>query len=139
MQETVVVFGGSSGIGEAAAKRLLADGLRVIIVGRDRIRLDGAAARLGHGVESATVDATDRAALSRFYARIGSFQHLVLSFSGGKGAVPFKGLNMDDIRSGMERKFFAQFTARDRHGHRGGWRRPSELIDSYSAQALARS
>ena len=29
MQETVIVFGGSSGIGEAAAKRLLGDGLRV--------------------------------------------------------------------------------------------------------------
>jgi len=109
MQETVIVFGGSSGIGEAAAKRLLEDGLRVIIVGRDRSRLEGAVARLGGEVETASVDATDRAALSQFFDRIGSFQHLVLSFSGGKGAGPFKDLNIDDVRSGMERKFFAQF------------------------------
>ena len=105
MQETVIVFGGSSGIGEAVAKRLLGDGLRVIIVSRDRSRLEGAVARLGGAVETASVDATDRAALSQFFGRIGSFQHLVLSFSGGKGAGPFKGLNIDDVRSGMERKF----------------------------------
>ena len=49
MQEAVIVFGGSSGIGEAAAKRLSADGVRVIIVGRDRNRLEGAVARLGGG------------------------------------------------------------------------------------------
>jgi NAD(P)-dependent dehydrogenase (short-subunit alcohol dehydrogenase family) len=111
MQETAIVIGGSSGIGEAAAKQLLSDGLRVIIVGRDRNRLEGAVARLGGAVEFASVDATDRAALSQFFARIGSFQHLVLSFSGGRGTGPFKGLNIDDLRSGMERKFFAQFTA----------------------------
>ena len=48
MQETVIVFGGSYGIGEVAAKRLLEDGLRV----------EGAVARLGGAVESASVDAT---------------------------------------------------------------------------------
>jgi NAD(P)-dependent dehydrogenase (short-subunit alcohol dehydrogenase family) len=109
-QETVVIFGGSSGIGEATAKRLSGDGLRVIIAGRDRGRLEAALARLGGGVETVSVDATDREAVVRFFGRIGSFQHLVLSISGGKGAGFFKGLNLDDLRSGMEKKFFAQIS-----------------------------
>jgi NAD(P)-dependent dehydrogenase (short-subunit alcohol dehydrogenase family) len=109
-KEVAIIFGGSSGIGEATARRLSADGFRVIIVGRDRSRLEAAAARLGGGVETASVDATDRVAVSQFFGRIGSFQHLVLSFSGGKGAGVFKSLNIDDVRSGMEKKFFAQIT-----------------------------
>jgi NAD(P)-dependent dehydrogenase (short-subunit alcohol dehydrogenase family) len=108
--ETAVIFGGSSGIGEATANRLLSDGLRVIIVGRDRGRLEGARARLGGGVEAESVDATDRSAVTQFCGRIGSFQHLVLSISGGRGAGPFGKLNLDELRSGMEKKFFAQIT-----------------------------
>src|SRR5208337_2020448 len=106
-QEVVVIFGGSSGIGEATAERLLGEGFRVTIVGRDRSRLEAARARLG-GVEMASVDATDRAAVTAFFERVGSFQHLVLSISGGKGAGPFGKLSLDDLRSGMEKKFFAQ-------------------------------
>ena len=109
-QEAVVIFGGSSGIGEATAKRLLADGLRVVIVGRDPGRLDAARNRLGGGVETASVDATDRAAVAELFARVGSFEHLILSISGGRGAGPFKNLSLDDLRSGMEKKFFAQMT-----------------------------
>ena len=107
---TVIIFGGSSGIGEATAKKLTLNGLRVIIVGRDRNRLEEARARIGAGVELASVDATNRAAVNDFFEQVGGFQHLVLSFSGGKGAGLFKNLNLDDIRSGMERKFFAQIS-----------------------------
>ena len=70
-QESVIIFGGSSGIGEATAKRLLADGLRVVIVGRDRSRLEAAQSRLG-GVETASVDATDRAAVKHAGGRHGA-------------------------------------------------------------------
>lgn len=107
---TVIIFGGSSGIGEATATRLLKSGLRVIIVGRDQDRLEKARDRIAPGVEIASVDATNREAVNKFFERIGKFEHLVLSFSGGKGAGPFKGLNIDDIRSGMEGKFFGQLS-----------------------------
>ncbi|MGB7569104.1 MAG: SDR family oxidoreductase [Chitinivibrionales bacterium] len=107
---TVIIFGGSSGIGEAAAVRLSKNGLRVIIVGRDKGRLEAARSRIAPAVEIAGVDATDKAAVGDFFAHAGKFEHLVLSFSGGKGAGPFKELNIDDVRSGMERKAFAQFT-----------------------------
>ena len=43
---TVVVIGGSSGIGLAVARRSLADGATVVIAGRSRQRLDAARAEL---------------------------------------------------------------------------------------------
>jgi NAD(P)-dependent dehydrogenase (short-subunit alcohol dehydrogenase family) len=61
-------------------------------------------------VEIASVDATDRSAVDKFFAQSGGFEHLVLSLSGGKGAGPFRALNLNDIRSGMEGKFFAQIS-----------------------------
>lgn len=46
-QRTALVTGGSSGIGFAIASRLVEDGYRVAIVGRDARKLDAAVARLG--------------------------------------------------------------------------------------------
>lgn len=45
-QRTAIVTGGSSGIGFAIAHRLVQDGYRVAIVGRDGARLAAAVARL---------------------------------------------------------------------------------------------
>lgn len=107
---TCIIFGGSSGIGESTAKRLAVNGLRVIIVGRDQGRLEKACDRIGEKVETASVDATNRSAVDNFFEQVGGFEHLVLSFSGGKGAGPFRALDLNDIRSGMEGKFFAQIS-----------------------------
>ena len=46
VDDTVVVIGGSSGIGLAVAQRSLADGATVVIAGRSRRRLDAARAEL---------------------------------------------------------------------------------------------
>jgi NAD(P)-dependent dehydrogenase (short-subunit alcohol dehydrogenase family) len=105
---TVVIFGGSSGIGEATAIRLSKKGLRVVIVGRHQDRLDAARVRIGSNIEIARVDATEREAVNSFFKDLGGLDHLVLSFSGGKGAGPFKTLSINDLRSGLEGKFLAQ-------------------------------
>ena len=105
---TVVIFGGVSGIGEATAIRLSKKGLRVVVVGRHQDRLDAVQVRIGSNINIAKVDATDREAVNRFFKDLGRLDHLVLSFSGGKGAGPFKALGMNDLRSGLEAKFLAQ-------------------------------
>jgi NAD(P)-dependent dehydrogenase (short-subunit alcohol dehydrogenase family) len=46
--DTVVVIGGSSGLGLAVARRCLADGARVVIAGRSQQRLDAASKELGY-------------------------------------------------------------------------------------------
>lgn len=51
--KTALVTGGTSGIGLATARRLADEGAYVFITGRDRARLDEAAASIGaHGIQS---------------------------------------------------------------------------------------
>ena len=62
--QTVVVIGGSSGIGLETARRARAEGAGVILTGRNRDRLEQAAAEIG-AQRTAAFDATDPAALAR--------------------------------------------------------------------------
>jgi NAD(P)-dependent dehydrogenase (short-subunit alcohol dehydrogenase family) len=64
--QTVVVIGGSAGIGLETARRACAEGARVILTGRNPDRLERAAAELGAS-SSAAFDAADPAALDRFF------------------------------------------------------------------------
>jgi NADP-dependent 3-hydroxy acid dehydrogenase YdfG len=57
--ELVVVSGGSSGIGEAAARTMAARGSRVVTAGRDPGRLAAAASRVGGAVRTAAVALRD--------------------------------------------------------------------------------
>jgi NAD(P)-dependent dehydrogenase (short-subunit alcohol dehydrogenase family) len=68
--KTVVVTGGNSGIGFAAAKLFLAEGAKVAITGRNETTLRQAAEVLGHGVISVRADITDYPALERAFAEI---------------------------------------------------------------------
>jgi NAD(P)-dependent dehydrogenase (short-subunit alcohol dehydrogenase family) len=67
--QIVVVIGGSSGIGLETARRARAEGADVVLTGRDPDRLGRAAAELG-ALSSAAFDATDPAALDRFFAEL---------------------------------------------------------------------
>jgi len=64
--QTVVVIGGSSGIGLETARRARAEGAEVVITGRNPDRLRQAAADVG-AQRTAAFDATDAAALQRFF------------------------------------------------------------------------
>src|SRR5712691_8462234 len=64
--QTVVVIGGSAGIGLETARRARAEGADIILTGRNPDRLQRAADELG-ALSSAAFDATDPAALDRFF------------------------------------------------------------------------
>ncbi len=65
--QTVVVIGGSSGIGLETARRARAEGARLILTGRDPERLQLAAREL-EPLSIAAFDANDPAPLERFFA-----------------------------------------------------------------------
>lgn len=66
---SVLITGGSQGIGQGLAERYRARGARVIVVGRDRQRLEQAAARLP-GLETVVNDLSDPAERARLAAYI---------------------------------------------------------------------
>ncbi len=65
--QTVVVIGGSAGIGLETARRARAEGADVILTARNPERLQHAASELG-ALSTAAFDATDSASLDRFFA-----------------------------------------------------------------------
>jgi NAD(P)-dependent dehydrogenase (short-subunit alcohol dehydrogenase family) len=79
--QTVVVIGGSSGIGLATARRARDQGASVIITARDPDRLYRAGLQLGASI--AAFDATDLERLARFFAELpGRVDHVLLSGGG---------------------------------------------------------
>jgi NAD(P)-dependent dehydrogenase (short-subunit alcohol dehydrogenase family) len=64
--QTVVVVGGSAGIGLETARRARVEGARVVLTGRDPERLERAASELD-ALSTAAFDATDPASLDRFF------------------------------------------------------------------------
>jgi NAD(P)-dependent dehydrogenase (short-subunit alcohol dehydrogenase family) len=65
--QTVVVIGGSAGIGLETARRARAEGADVILTGRNPERLQHAAQEVG-ALRTAAFDATDPVALEQFFA-----------------------------------------------------------------------
>jgi len=111
IQERIVIIGGTSGIGLAAARQLAQSGAHVIVAGRDEAGLRNAVNEIGHGASGRAVDANDPARLRAFFADVGSIDHLVLTLSGGEGAGPLKDLDLARLRAGFEAKFWAHVAA----------------------------
>ena len=77
--QTVVVIGGSAGIGLETARRARAEGAEVILTGRNAERLKQAAADVGARAVAA-FDATDTAALGQFFAGLpGPIDHVMVT------------------------------------------------------------
>jgi len=80
--QTVVLIGGSGGIGLETARRARLEGADVVLTGRDPGRLEQAAANVG-ARDSAAFDATDPAALAEFFRELPAPIDHVLVTAGG--------------------------------------------------------
>ena len=69
--QTVVVIGGSAGIGLETARRARTEGANVVLIGRNAERLRKAASEVG-ALSTAAFDATDSASLERFFRELSS-------------------------------------------------------------------
>ena len=80
--QTIVLIGGSAGIGLETARRALAEGADVILTGRNPDRLKRAALDVG-ARRTAAFDATDAAALAEFFRDLPAPIDHVLVTAGG--------------------------------------------------------
>ena len=92
--QTVVVIGGSSGMGLETARKAHADGAGVIIAGRDPGRLRKAAEEVG-ARDSVAFDATDPAALDRFFDGLPATVDHVMLTGGGPYYAPLAELEYE--------------------------------------------
>src|SRR5690606_36335630 len=79
MKRTILITGGSSGIGFETARLFAASGERVIICSRDATRLEAAKADLGGAVEAHELDVTDQAGVEALFEAVGPLDVLVAS------------------------------------------------------------
>jgi NAD(P)-dependent dehydrogenase (short-subunit alcohol dehydrogenase family) len=103
--QTVVVIGGSSGIGLETARRARAEGAEIVLAARDPERLDHAAKELG-AQSTASFDATDFDQLSRFFAELPAPVDHVLSTGPGPYYAPLAELDLEKARHDVDTHLF---------------------------------
>jgi NAD(P)-dependent dehydrogenase (short-subunit alcohol dehydrogenase family) len=107
---TVVILGGSSGIGLATAKAASAEGARVIITGRSADRLKSAKALLGADVRTVALDVADEAGTRALFQELDRVDHVFITAG---SVVPDSGLTPDSasLRPALDTRFWGAFAA----------------------------
>lgn len=98
--QTVILIGGSAGIGLETARRARAEGADVILTGRDPGRLDAAAAEVG-AARTAAFDANDADAVADFFQSIpGPIDHVLIT-AGRPSYGPLLDMDIADVREAL--------------------------------------
>ena len=98
--QTLVVIGGSSGIGLETARRARAEGAEVVLTARDADRLARAGRELG--ASTAAFDATDFEALARFFTGLRKPIDHVLITGPGPYYAPLAEFDLDKARRDVD-------------------------------------
>jgi NAD(P)-dependent dehydrogenase (short-subunit alcohol dehydrogenase family) len=99
--QTVVVIGGSAGIGLETARRARAEGANVILTARNPERLQSAASEVG-ALSSAAFDATDFERLGRFFNELTTPIDHVLVTGPGPYYAPLAEFDVEKARRDIE-------------------------------------
>jgi NADP-dependent 3-hydroxy acid dehydrogenase YdfG len=98
--QTVVVIGGSAGIGFETARRARVEGANVILTGRNPRRLKAAAAEIG-AIGSVAFDANDFEALQQFFQATPPPIDHVLVTAGSPTYGPLLEMDIADVRQAL--------------------------------------
>ncbi|MGW4094670.1 SDR family oxidoreductase [Nocardia sp. NPDC004750] len=108
--QTVVIIGGSSGIGFEVARQVIAYGGEVVVGGRDAERLDAALSALGPSARGWTVDVTEKASIATFFESVDRLDHLFTPGSSyGRGKLTE--ISDELAESPFRSKFWGQYHA----------------------------
>jgi NAD(P)-dependent dehydrogenase (short-subunit alcohol dehydrogenase family) len=105
--QTVVVIGGSAGIGLETARRARAEGADVILTGRDPERLERAGREVG-AVGTAAFDATDPESLGRFLDDLAKPIDQMMVSGGGPYYAPLAEMDLEEVRRDIDRHLLVQ-------------------------------
>lgn len=95
-----IVFGGTSGIGRAAANQLVEKGATVVVIGRDPAKAEG----LPEGTTFEACDVRDKDAMEALFAKLAPFDVLISAATGGERALgPFLDMDMDGYKASFDK------------------------------------
>ncbi|AZF16248.1 SDR family oxidoreductase [Pseudomonas sp. R3-18-08] len=103
--KTIIVIGGSSGIGAAVAKAAAERGAQVVVAGR---RLTSAQ---HDGMRSEPVDVSDSASLQRLFETVGHFDHLVYTSGPSVNAKTLIDTDLDEAQANFNVKLWGALRA----------------------------
>jgi NAD(P)-dependent dehydrogenase (short-subunit alcohol dehydrogenase family) len=109
VSETVVVIGGTSGMGLATAQILSSEGYRVIISGRSQDTIDKALLQIAGNSTGFPLDFTDSASIASFFEQVSFLDHLALIGSGKAAWGNFRDLKLEDLKTAFDQKFYGFF------------------------------
>jgi NAD(P)-dependent dehydrogenase (short-subunit alcohol dehydrogenase family) len=108
-KQKILIVGGSSGMGLAAAQLMANQGYEIAIASRSKAKLAAAAKSIGQA-EIHELDLRDEGAVAQFFKTFPAFDHLVLTaadFTMG----PFLTLDTAEARQFFDSKFWGQYHA----------------------------
>lgn len=110
--EKIVIVGGGSGVGLACAEAFAGLGAEVVLVGRNPDKLKKAAKSIGAQARYFVGDGHDEIAMSKLFAQIGLFDHLLIPAAKTDRVGTFVGdLTQEKFRETFEGKFWTQVNA----------------------------
>src|ERR1700751_2832414 len=98
--QTVVLIGGSAGIGLETARRARTEGADVVLTGRNPDRLEQAALDVG-AKQTAAFDVNDSAAVQRFFAELPAPIDHVMVTAGGPSYAPLLEMDLAEVRQAI--------------------------------------
>jgi NAD(P)-dependent dehydrogenase (short-subunit alcohol dehydrogenase family) len=98
--QTVVLIGGSAGVGLETARRARLEGAEVILTGRSPDRLQQAASEVD-ALSTAAFDATDTASLQKFFRDLVAPIDHVMVTAGGPSYVPLLDMTAEQVRDAL--------------------------------------
>lgn len=108
--KTVLVAGGSSGIGLAVASLAHQDGARVIIASRSAVKQNDRLADVtGNAAEMYSVDVTSDESVRGLFQAVGAVDHLVIAVRPDSKSALFLETNVAEAKQAFETKFWGSY------------------------------
>jgi NAD(P)-dependent dehydrogenase (short-subunit alcohol dehydrogenase family) len=103
--QTILIVGGSSGIGLAAARLAAALGASVTIASRSAAKVQAAVETVGAGADGRTIDVTSDISVETFFGDGRSWHHVIVTAS-EVGMAAVRDIPIDVARAAVESKFW---------------------------------
>lgn len=104
--KTVLILGGTTGIGLATGLGLAALGANVTVTGRSADKVDAVNAAHGEAIRAVVGDGADASSTETLLTELGTLDHLVIALGGGGAVGPFNAIEEATFRKAFDNKFW---------------------------------